>query len=175
MCICDKTLGYNFLSLVLRVELYRENWKDVKFCEINKLNVKMSVNKNIQIDYTKYQKVPSDTQFELNSNKFMSSNVSHRFFFFLLYSFVVILMLVYKWLLVSIKHRNILSKLMNLFVFFIIQIIRFLDLQRSWWLIWFFFVSSPCRCILTCWFIFNDVFFIIEFYPKQFPHIIISS
>lgn len=39
----------------------------------------MSVNKNINIDYTKYQKVPSDSQFELNSNKFMSSNVSHCF------------------------------------------------------------------------------------------------
>ncbi|XP_037042305.1 calcium-transporting ATPase type 2C member 1 isoform X1 [Bradysia coprophila] len=32
----------------------------------------MSVNKTI--DYTQYQKVPSDSQFELNSNKFMSSN-----------------------------------------------------------------------------------------------------
>lgn len=52
-------------------------------CEIDKLNVKMSVNKNINIDYNKYQKVPSDTQFELNSNKFMSSNVSNCFLFLL--------------------------------------------------------------------------------------------
>lgn len=55
-----------------------------KKCEIDKLNVKMSVNKNINIDYNKYQKVPSDTQFELNSNKFMSSNVSPIVFCFYL-------------------------------------------------------------------------------------------
>lgn len=48
----------------------------MKLYEIDTLNVKMSVNKNINIDYKKYEKVPSDTQFELNSNKFMSSNVS---------------------------------------------------------------------------------------------------